>query len=87
MTQASGNVKGYSALRIITEMTDITTTAPADVFAVPTNMKKIESDQVRAQVNGVFAALAAVVGQLMQQAAQTAPQTTPAPSATSTPAH
>ena len=82
-SQASGNVKGYNSIRIVTEMSDITTDAPADLFAVPTNMQKIEPDQVRAQVNGLFQALAAVIGQLVQQG-QTA-VTTASPTATPMP--
>ena len=81
-SQATGNVQGYKGLRIVTEMSDISTDAPADLFAVPTNMQKIESEQVRAQVNLVFQALATVIGQLLQQG-QTAQQ--PSPTASTTP--
>ena len=78
VSQASGNVQGYKGLRVVTQMTDLTTDAPVDLFAVPTNMQKVEAEQVRSQVNVVFQALAAVVGQLLQQG-QTAQQ--PSPSA------
>jgi hypothetical protein len=81
-SQASGNVKGYNSIRIITEMSDITTDAPADLFAVPTNMQKIEPDQVRAQVNVLFQALAAVIGQLVQQGQTTVTTATPMASST-----
>jgi hypothetical protein len=82
-SQASGNVKGYNAIRIVTEMSDISTSTTPDMFAVPTNMQKIEADQVRAQVNVLFQALAAVVGQLIQPG-QTA-VTTSSPAASATP--
>ncbi|MFL6374223.1 MAG: hypothetical protein ACJ73D_06120 [Pyrinomonadaceae bacterium] len=82
-SQATGNVQGYNGLRVVTEMSDLTSDAPADLFAVPTNMQKIEAEQVRAQVNVVFQALAAVIGQLLQQS-QTGQQ--PQPSATASPA-
>ena len=79
-SQASGSVKGYNAIRIVTEMSDITNDAPADLFTVPTNMQKIQPDQVRAQVNALFQALAAVIGQLVQQG-QTMQQPSPTASA------
>lgn len=85
LSKSTGNVNGYNGLRVITEMSDITTDAPADLFAVPTNMQKIQPDQVRAQVNGVFQALTAVIGQLLQQG-QTAQQPSPVASATASPA-
>jgi len=84
-SQASGNVQGYKGLRITTEMGDISTDAPADLFAVPTNMQKVEAEQVRAQVNVVFQALAAVIGQMLQQG-QTGAAPVPTTTASATPA-
>jgi len=66
-------------VRVTLEMNDITTDAPTDLFAVPTNMQKIEDEQVRAQVNGIFQALASVLTQLLQQGQTGA---APAPTAT-----
>ncbi|HTH50349.1 MAG TPA: hypothetical protein VL501_00350 [Pyrinomonadaceae bacterium] len=83
-SQATGNVKGYNALRIITEMSDITTSTTPDMFAEPTSMQKIENEQVRAQVNMLFQAAAAVVAQIMQQG-QNATQPAASPTATATP--
>jgi hypothetical protein len=77
-SQAAGNVQGYKGLRIVTEMTDLSTDAPADQFAVPTTLQKVQADQVRAQVDLVFQALTAVVGQLLQQG-QTAQLPSPTP--------
>jgi hypothetical protein len=75
--QSGTNVQGYTGLRLITEITDLTTSPAADLFADPTtsNMKKIESEQVRAQVDMIFNAAAAFLGQVLRQA-----QTAPAPS-------
>ena len=74
--QSGANVQGFSGLRLITEITDITTSPAADLFADPTtsNMKKIEAEQVRAQVDMLFSAAAAFLGQVLKQA-----QTAPAP--------
>jgi hypothetical protein len=44
-------VQGYKGLRIVTEISDIKTEASPELFAVPTDLQKIESAQVRAQVD------------------------------------
>ncbi|MEO7538824.1 MAG: hypothetical protein ABIV21_02270, partial [Pyrinomonadaceae bacterium] len=78
-TQTGANVQGYKGLKIITEITDIKTDAPAELFQQPTDFQKIESSQVRSQVDMIFNALASLLTQMMQQA-QTA--MSPAPTAT-----
>lgn len=72
-TQTGANVQGYSGLRIVTEIGDIKTETPADMFAEPTAFQKIESDQVRAQVDMVFNSVAMMLGQLIRQAQTAAP--------------
>jgi hypothetical protein len=83
-----GNVQGVSGIRIGTEMSNITTTADASLFAEPTDYKKVAPEEVKQQVNLVFSAAMAIAGQLMRSAQppttasptnQTAPTTTPAP--------
>jgi len=76
-SQSGGNVQGYKGFRVVTEMTDISTTPAADQFAEPTGLKKIESEQVKAQVNMIFSALAGFIGQMLKQgqpAASPSPQ-------------
>jgi hypothetical protein len=76
-SQSGGNVQGYKGFRVVTEMTDLSTTPAADQFAEPTGLKKIESEQVKAQVNMIFSALASLVGQMLKQgqpAASPSPQ-------------
>ncbi len=69
-SQSGGNVQGYSGIRVITEMSDIqTTTTPAD-FAEPTNLQKIESQQIRAQVDALFTAAAGMIMQALNQGQQ-----------------
>lgn len=69
-SQSGGNVQGYSGVRVITEITDIQTQAsPAD-FAQPTEFQKIESDQVRGQVDMIFNAIAGMLTQMMNQGQQ-----------------
>lgn len=61
------NVQGFTGVRVITDITDISTTAGADIFAEPTGMQKVESEQLRAQVNMVFNAIGAMLAQMMNQ--------------------
>lgn len=66
-SQTGGNVQGYSGLRIITEISDINTEIPAELFAEPTGFQKIESEQIRGQVNMIFNSVAMLITQMMQQ--------------------
>ena len=67
-SQASGNVQGYNGIRVITDMSDIKTDVPADEFeGPPAGFQKIDPEQVRAQVDLVFNALATVVSQILKQ--------------------
>jgi hypothetical protein len=71
-TQSGGNVQGYKNMRLVTEMTDIKNAPDANLFNVPTDYAKIEPEQVRAQMNLLFQALSAIVGQMVQQSQGTA---------------
>lgn len=75
-----GNVQGVSGIKVGTEMSNISTTADASLFAEPTDYKKVSPEEVRQQVDLVFNAAAAIIGQLMRSAA---PPPTPANPATS----
>lgn len=75
------NVQGFTGVRVITDITDISTTAGADIFSEPTGMQKVESEQLRAQVNMVFNAIGAMLAQMMNQT-QTAATPMASPSAT-----
>jgi hypothetical protein len=66
-SQSGANVQGYNGIRIITEITDIKSDTPTDMFEVPTDLQKIDSAQVRQQVDMVFSALAAFASQMMKQ--------------------
>lgn len=67
-SQTGGNVQGYKGLRLVTEMTDIKTTADPSLFAPPTDFQKVEAEQVKAQANLIFQVLAGIIGQAMQSA-------------------
>ena len=67
-SQSGANVQGYNGLRLITEITDITMTPASDQFAEPgAGMKKIDAEQVKAQVNMIFQAAASLFGQALKQ--------------------
>ena len=80
-SQSGQNVQGFTGVRVITDITDISTTATPDLFAEPTGMQKVESEQLRAQVNMVFNAIGAMLAQMMNQT-QTAASPAASPSAT-----
>jgi hypothetical protein len=80
-----GNVQGMSGVRIGTEMSNISTTADASLFAEPTDYKKVAPEEVKQQVDLLFNAAAAIIGQLMrsgQPAATSSPAASPAASPT-----
>lgn len=71
-SQSGANVQGYSGVRIITDISNIRTDTTADLFAEPVEYAKIESSQVRAQVDMIFSAMASALGQALQQMNATA---------------
>lgn len=76
-SQNGGQVQGFSGLKMVTEITDITTNVQPSAFEQPTGLQKIESEQVRAQVDLIFNSLAAFITQIMKQS-QPAAAATPA---------
>src|SRR5688572_18688195 len=78
--QGGANVQGMNTLRIVTEMTDIKTTPDPAVFELPADYQKIDPETVKTNINLIFSAVAAIVGQAMKQgapAANTRPTATP----------
>lgn len=68
----SGNVQGVSGVRIVTEMDNIQPTADSILFTEPTDFQKIEPEQVRQQVDLLFNAATAIIGQMLRSASQPA---------------
>jgi hypothetical protein len=85
-SQTGANVQGVSGLRMVTEMTDIKTTPDASIFNVPSEFQKIDPEQVKAQANLIFSAVAAIVGQAMKQVQAPAPAPAMSPSPMVSPA-
>ncbi len=66
-SKTGGNVQGYNGIRIVTEMSDINLKPDPAQFAVPEGFAKIDAEQVKAQAALVFNAVAAIIGQAIQQ--------------------
>ena len=80
-SNSGANVQGVNGVRVVTEISDITTDAPADLFQRPSDYQKIDPQQVRAQVDLIFNSIAAIVTQLINQArpSSNSPAITPTP--------
>lgn len=63
----NGSVQGIRGLSFVTEMSDIKMTADASLFKEPTDLKKVAPEEIKGQINMVFSAAAALLGQLMNQ--------------------
>ena len=84
-SQSGGNVQGYKGLRVVTEMSDIKTTPDANIFTLPTDFQKIESEQVKAQVTAIFNVVGQLIGQMVQQQSAQPQQAPASPSPAASP--
>ena len=64
----SGQVQGVKGLRIVTEMSDISTNISPELFTEPTDYKKVQPEEIRSQVNLLFSAATAIIGQMIKSA-------------------
>jgi hypothetical protein len=83
-------VGGESAAKIVTELSNIQTSVPADAFAEPAGMSKVDPAQVRSQVEAVVRAALFFVQNMMNASSTPpapAPTASPASSPASSPAH
>ena len=71
-TENGSNVQGYRGVKLVTEMSDIKTTADPNLFNVPQGFAKIDPEQVKATANAIFSAVSVIVGQALKQAQPTA---------------
>jgi outer membrane lipoprotein-sorting protein len=84
-SEASGNVQGVRGLKIVAEMRDITTTVDDSLFQVPAGLNKVPPEQVRAQIDALTNAAAALVRALMSNMNTAAQTTSASPAATASP--
>jgi hypothetical protein len=86
LVSSAGNVGGASAVKIVTEMSNIQTTVPSTTFDEPTGMSKVDPAQVRSQVDAVLKA-ALIFAQNMMQNSNNSSAPAATPSATQSPAN
>jgi hypothetical protein len=82
--EASGNVQGVKAGKIVAEMRDISTNVPPTLFEIPAGLNKVPPQQVRAQIDAVTNTVAAVLKALLTNMNSTA--SPPPPPAAASPA-
>ena len=68
----SGSVQGFKGIKVVTQMSDIKTEVPADLFAEPTDLAKVDEAQIRGQIDLLFSVVTNVISQAIKSA-QTAP--------------
>ncbi|MEP6923239.1 MAG: hypothetical protein ABI954_02135 [Pyrinomonadaceae bacterium] len=64
----TGQVKGVTGVRLITEMSNIQTTIAPDMFTPPTDYKQVAPEEVRGQVTALFNVAAALLGNVLKSA-------------------
>lgn len=80
VAESQGDVQGVQGLRLVTELNNIRMESPAELFAEPTDFKKVEPQEIRQQVNTLFSAAVAIIGQLLKTAQPAAtPTASPKP--------
>jgi hypothetical protein len=86
VVSSAGNVGGASAVKLVTEMSNIQTTVASNMFDEPAGMSKVDPAQVRSQVDAVLKAALIFAQNMMQNSSSSsAPASTP--SATPSPTH
>jgi hypothetical protein len=85
VVSSSANVGGASAVKIVTEMSNIQTNAASTMFDEPAGMSKVDPAQVRSQVEAVVKAALVFMQSMMQTSS--APPPAAMPSASQSPTH
>jgi hypothetical protein len=78
-SEASGNVQGVKAAKVVAEMRDITTNVDPSLFEVPPGLNKVSEAQVRAQVDAITNTIAAVLRTLLTNMNSSVPPPPPSP--------
>ena len=89
VVSSSGSVGGASAVKIVTEVSNIQTNVAANTFDEPTGMSKVDPAQVRSQVEAVLKAAMIFAQSIMQTSSAPPSSPTPMamPSASQSPTH
>src|SRR4030095_9447105 len=81
-SEASGNVQGVKAAKVVAEMRDISTTVDPSLFEVPAGMNEVPPQQVRQQIDAVTNTVAAVLRALLTSMNTSSTIPTPSPTVT-----
>jgi hypothetical protein len=76
LISSSGNAGGMNSIKIVTEISNIQTSVPANTFDLPTGLSKIDANQVRSQLDAILNALMTLTQSAMQ-GGNNAPSATP----------
>ncbi|MDT4898278.1 MAG: hypothetical protein QOH25_3355 [Acidobacteriota bacterium] len=87
IVSSSANVGGASAVKIVTEMSNIQTNVVTTTFDEPTGMSKVDPAQVRSQVEAVLKAALVFAQSMMQTSSAPPPPPAATPSASQSPTH
>lgn len=68
-----GNVQGIKGGRVVTQMSEIKTDVPADLFNVPTDLQKVDEAQIRSQITLITNILTGIMSQALKSAQTVAP--------------
>jgi hypothetical protein len=84
-SEASGNVEGVKAAKVVAEMRDISTDVDPTLFEVPAGMNKVPPQQVRQQIDSVTNTITAVIRALLSNMNTSSAPPPPSPSPTVSP--
>jgi hypothetical protein len=84
-SEASGNVEGVKAAKVVAEMRDINTNVDTSLFEVPKDMKEVPPQQVRQQVDAITNTVAAALRTLLTNMSSNTAPPPPSPAASTSP--
>jgi hypothetical protein len=84
-SEASGNVQGVKAAKVVAEMRDISTDVSPTLFEIPTGMNEVPPQQVRQQIDAVSNTVAAVLRTLLTSMNSSSSVPTPSPTVSVSP--
>ncbi|MCO6509917.1 MAG: hypothetical protein J5I65_03920 [Aridibacter famidurans] len=68
VTSEQGDVMGVTGVKAVTEITNLSTEADESMFAEPTDLEKVESEDVQRQIEEFYSSAKGMVAQLAQAA-------------------
>ncbi|MCC6327791.1 MAG: hypothetical protein IT174_04690 [Acidobacteria bacterium] len=81
-SESGNNVQGFTGVKVVTDISNIQTETTPDLFDQPTEFQKIESSQIRTQVDALFSAAASMITQMINRSQMGTPAGSPATSPT-----